>query len=159
MHTAQYRGIIPLNTGVSYHTELSSVRRYRPVGVGFLAQYLVKPLLGFAIAMMTAEEEEEGVSRTNKEEPMKKEKGRGTYSVGEIEATDWPSVLFRPNNELNGLSLTVLSHEYFPKFTDRIITLTPLIGVILTTLLCASPVSMRDSKFKLILVSFAYLNL
>lgn len=56
----------------------------------------------------------------------------------------------RPNNELNGLSLAVLSHEYFPKFTERIITLTPLIGVILTTLLCASPVSMRDSKFKLI---------
>ena len=37
----------------------------------------------------------------------------------------------------------VLAHEYFPKFTERIITLTPLIGVILTTLLCASPVSVE----------------
>jgi BASS family bile acid:Na+ symporter len=34
----------------------------------------------------------------------------------------------------------VLAHEYFPKFTERIISITPLIGVILTTLLCASPI-------------------
>ena len=39
------------------------------------------------------------------------------------------------------LILAVLAHEYFPKFTEKIITVTPLVGVILTTLLCASPVS------------------
>jgi len=37
-------------------------------------------------------------------------------------------------------SIGVLAHEYFPKFTDRIISVTPLIGVLLTTLLCASPI-------------------
>lgn len=39
------------------------------------------------------------------------------------------------------LSMAVLANEFFPKFTSKIITVTPLIGVILTTLLCASPVS------------------
>ncbi|GAB2216013.1 hypothetical protein Droror1_Dr00023780 [Drosera rotundifolia] len=34
----------------------------------------------------------------------------------------------------------VLSNEFFPKFTSKIVTVTPLIGVILTTLLCASPI-------------------
>ncbi|CAH2058787.1 unnamed protein product [Thlaspi arvense] len=34
----------------------------------------------------------------------------------------------------------VLANEFFPKFTSKIITVTPLIGVILTTLLCASPI-------------------
>ncbi|XP_020105955.1 probable sodium/metabolite cotransporter BASS2, chloroplastic isoform X3 [Ananas comosus] len=42
----------------------------------------------------------------------------------------------------------VLSHEYFPKFTERIITLTPLIGVILTTLLCASPIGQVSEVLK-----------
>lgn len=37
--------------------------------------------------------------------------------------------------------VAVLSNEFFPKFTSKIVTITPLIGVILTTLLCASPVS------------------
>lgn len=39
------------------------------------------------------------------------------------------------------LYVAVLLNEFFPKFTSKIITITPLIGVILTTLLCASPVS------------------
>ena len=39
------------------------------------------------------------------------------------------------------LCVTVLANEFFPKFTSKIISVTPLIGVILTTLLCASPVS------------------
>uniref|UniRef100_A0A803KR13 Uncharacterized protein n=1 Tax=Chenopodium quinoa TaxID=63459 RepID=A0A803KR13_CHEQI len=34
----------------------------------------------------------------------------------------------------------VLANEFFPKFTAKIITITPLIGVILTTLFCASPI-------------------
>lgn len=39
------------------------------------------------------------------------------------------------------LHVTVLANEFFPKFTSKISSVTPLIGVILTTLLCASPVS------------------
>ncbi|KAH0457689.1 hypothetical protein IEQ34_013004 [Dendrobium chrysotoxum] len=42
----------------------------------------------------------------------------------------------------------VLAHEYFPKFTERIITITPLIGVILTTLLCASPIGQVSEVLK-----------
>lgn len=42
------------------------------------------------------------------------------------------------------LCFAVLSNEFFPKFTSKIITITPLIGVILTTLLCASPVSLHN---------------
>ncbi|URE12751.1 Sodium Bile acid symporter family [Musa troglodytarum] len=42
----------------------------------------------------------------------------------------------------------VLSHEYFPKFTERMITLTPLIGVILTALLCASPIGQVSEVLK-----------
>ncbi|OEL19289.1 putative sodium/metabolite cotransporter BASS2, chloroplastic [Dichanthelium oligosanthes] len=42
----------------------------------------------------------------------------------------------------------VLAHEYFPKFTERIITVTPLIGVLLTTLLCASPIGQVSEVLK-----------
>lgn len=42
------------------------------------------------------------------------------------------------------LLVAVLANEFFPKFTAKIITVTPLIGVILTTLLCASPVSFKN---------------
>uniref|UniRef100_A0A0E0JLQ9 Uncharacterized protein n=1 Tax=Oryza punctata TaxID=4537 RepID=A0A0E0JLQ9_ORYPU len=42
----------------------------------------------------------------------------------------------------------VLAHEYFPKFTERIITITPLIGVLLTTLLCASPIGQVSEVLK-----------
>ncbi|XWS71980.1 hypothetical protein CRYUN_Cryun02cG0001400 [Craigia yunnanensis] len=41
----------------------------------------------------------------------------------------------------------VLSNEFFPKFTSKIISVTPLIGVILTTLLCASPISKCAAVF------------
>ena len=43
--------------------------------------------------------------------------------------------------------MAVLANEYFPKFTAKIITITPLIGVFLTTLLCASPVNSKKMKF------------
>ncbi|XP_043719053.1 sodium/pyruvate cotransporter BASS2, chloroplastic-like [Telopea speciosissima] len=42
----------------------------------------------------------------------------------------------------------VLSNEFFPKFTARIVTVTPLIGVILTTLLCASPIGQVSDVLK-----------
>ncbi|XP_048611088.1 sodium/pyruvate cotransporter BASS2, chloroplastic-like isoform X2 [Brassica napus] len=42
----------------------------------------------------------------------------------------------------------VLANEFFPKFTSKIITVTPLIGVILTTLLCASPIGQVSEVLK-----------
>ncbi|XP_071908727.1 sodium/pyruvate cotransporter BASS2, chloroplastic isoform X2 [Coffea arabica] len=42
----------------------------------------------------------------------------------------------------------VLSNEFFPKFTSKIVTVTPLIGVILTTLLCASPIGQVSEVLK-----------
>ncbi|XWS17198.1 hypothetical protein CRYUN_Cryun33cG0047800 [Craigia yunnanensis] len=42
----------------------------------------------------------------------------------------------------------VLSNEFFPKFTSKIISVTPLIGVILTTLLCASPIGQMSEVLK-----------
>ena len=44
------------------------------------------------------------------------------------------------------LYLAVLANEFFPKFTSKIIIVCPLIGVVLTTLLCASPVSWLSSR-------------
>lgn len=46
------------------------------------------------------------------------------------------------SHNLYFLFTAVLLNEFFPKFTAKIITVTPLIGVVLTTLLCASPVSL-----------------
>jgi len=40
----------------------------------------------------------------------------------------------------------VLLNEVFPAFTKKITVLTPLIGVVLTTLLCASPVSLTSLR-------------
>lgn len=42
----------------------------------------------------------------------------------------------------------VLANEYFPKFTSKIISVTPLIGVVLTTLLCASPIGLVSEVLK-----------
>ncbi|KAJ6435323.1 hypothetical protein OIU84_000501 [Salix udensis] len=42
----------------------------------------------------------------------------------------------------------VLSNEFFPKVTSKIVTVTPLIGVILTTLLCASPIGQVSDVLK-----------
>ncbi|KAH9800404.1 Sodium/pyruvate cotransporter BASS2 [Citrus sinensis] len=42
----------------------------------------------------------------------------------------------------------VLANEFFPKFTSKIISVTPLIGVILTTLLCASPIGQVSAVLK-----------
>ncbi|CAL9780488.1 unnamed protein product [Musa acuminata subsp. burmannicoides] len=152
------------------------------VGVGFLAQYLIKPLLGFAIAMTLKLSAPlatglilvsccPGGQASNFATYISK--GNVALSVLMTTCSTIGAIVMTPllTKLLAGqlvpvdaaglaistfqvvwcpLLLEVLSHEYFPKFTERIITLTPLIGVIRTTLLCASPVSMRDSKFKLI---------
>ena len=63
-------------------------------------------------------------------------------------------IIKNPENHMNveiydlaltpALYPTVLANEFFPKFTSKIISVTPLVGVILTTLLCASPVSLQN---------------
>ncbi|KAG2590450.1 hypothetical protein PVAP13_5NG403500 [Panicum virgatum] len=102
------------------------------VGVGFLAQYLIKPLLGLAIA-----------STLNLSAPL----ATGLILVSCCpggQASNVATYISKGNVALSVLMTTcstiVLAHEYFPKFTDRIISVTPLIGVLLTTLLCASPI-------------------
>ncbi|TQD97109.1 hypothetical protein C1H46_017198 [Malus baccata] len=42
----------------------------------------------------------------------------------------------------------VLANEFFPKFTSKIAAATPLIGVMLTTLLCASPIGQVSEVLK-----------
>ncbi|KAL6965447.1 Sodium pyruvate cotransporter bass2 [Sarracenia purpurea var. burkii] len=42
----------------------------------------------------------------------------------------------------------VLSNEFFPRFTSKIITVTPLIGVILTAILCANPIGQISNVLK-----------
>ncbi|KAG2590442.1 hypothetical protein PVAP13_5NG403500 [Panicum virgatum] len=142
------------------------------VGVGFLAQYLIKPLLGLAIA-----------STLNLSAPLATglilvsccpggqasnvatyiSKGNVALSVLMTTCSTIGAIIMTPlltkllagqlvPVDAAGLAIStfqvvllptvlgVLAHEYFPKFTDRIISVTPLIGVLLTTLLCASPI-------------------
>jgi hypothetical protein len=55
------------------------------------------------------------------------------FSVLEIFSDSWCDYFFH---------YAVLAHEHFHKFTEHIITVMPLIGVLLTTLLCTSPISL-----------------
>ncbi|KAL0395373.1 UNVERIFIED_CONTAM: Sodium/pyruvate cotransporter BASS2, chloroplastic [Sesamum latifolium] len=110
------------------------------VGVGFLAQYFIKPVLGFFIAMGNVAL---SVLMTT------------CSTIGAIVMTPLLTKLLAGQLvpvDAAGLAIStfqvvlvptiigVLSNEFFPKFTSKIVTITPLIGVILTTLLCASPI-------------------
>ncbi|KAG6493098.1 hypothetical protein ZIOFF_048074 [Zingiber officinale] len=155
------------------------------VGVGFLAQYLVKPLLGFVIAMTLKLSAPlatglilvsccPGGQASNVATYISK----GNVALSVLMTTASPiclvgmpvmccstigAIVMTPlltkllagqlvPVDAAGLAIStfqvvlvptivgVLANEYFPKFTKRISTLTPLIGVILTTLLCASPI-------------------
>ncbi|KAJ4787900.1 Sodium/bile acid cotransporter [Rhynchospora pubera] len=142
------------------------------VGVGFLAQYLVKPLLGFSIAMALKLSAPlatglilvsccPGGQASNVATYISK--GNVALSVLMTTCSTIGAIVMTPlltkllagqlvPVDAAGLAIStfqvvlvptivgVLSHEYFPKFTERIITITPLIGVLLTTLLCASPI-------------------
>ncbi|KAJ1284531.1 hypothetical protein BS78_03G211100 [Paspalum vaginatum] len=142
------------------------------VGVGFLAQYFIKPLLGLAIA-----------TTMNLSAPLATglilvsccpggqasnvatfiSKGNVALSVLMTTCSTIGAIVMTPlltkilagqlvPVDAVGLALStfqvvlmptivgVLAHECFPKFTERIISVTPLIGVLLTTLLCASPI-------------------
>ncbi|XP_060213721.1 sodium/pyruvate cotransporter BASS2, chloroplastic [Lycium barbarum] len=142
------------------------------VGVGFLAQYFIKPLLGFAIAMVLKLSAPlatglilvsccPGGQASNVATYISK--GNVALSVLMTTCSTVGAILMTPlltkllagqlvPVDAAGLAIStfqvvlvptiigVLSNEFFPKFTSKIITITPLIGVILTTLLCASPI-------------------
>ncbi|KAM7276944.1 hypothetical protein ACFE04_018810 [Oxalis oulophora] len=142
------------------------------VGVGFLAQYLIKPLLGFAIAMTLKLSAPlatglilvsccPGGQASNVATYISK--GNVALSVLMTTCSTVGAIIMTPlltkllagqlvPVDAAGLAIStfqvvlvptiigVLANEFFPKFTSKIITVTPLIGVILTTLLCASPI-------------------
>ncbi|CAL1359381.1 unnamed protein product [Linum trigynum] len=142
------------------------------VGVGFLAQYLIKPLLGFAIASALKLSAPlatglilvsccPGGQASNVATYISK--GNVALSVLMTTCSTIGAIIMTPlltkllagqlvPVDAAGLALStfqvvlvptilgVLANEFFPKFTSKIISVTPLIGVLLTTLLCASPI-------------------
>uniref|UniRef100_A0A803MQ70 Uncharacterized protein n=1 Tax=Chenopodium quinoa TaxID=63459 RepID=A0A803MQ70_CHEQI len=142
------------------------------VGVGFLAQYMIKPMLGFLIALTLKLSAPlatglilvsccPGGQASNVATYISK--GNVALSVLMTTCSTIGAIIMTPlltkllagqlvPVDAAGLALStfqvvlvptiigVLANEFFPKFTAKIITITPLIGVILTTLLCASPI-------------------
>lgn len=150
------------------------------VGVGFLAQFLIKPLLGFVIASSLKLSAPlatglilvsccPGGQASNVATYISK--GNVALSVLMTTCSTIGAIIMTPlltkllagqlvPVDAAGLAVStfqvvlvptiigVLSHEYFPKFTNKIITFTPLIGVLLTTLLCASPIGQVSGVLK-----------
>ncbi|CAN4096711.1 unnamed protein product [Withania somnifera] len=150
------------------------------VGVGFLAQYFIKPLLGFSIAMVLKLSAPlatglilvsccPGGQASNVATYISK--GNVALSVLMTTCSTVGAIVMTPlltkllagqlvPVDAAGLAIStfqvvlvptvigVLSNEFFPKFTSKIITITPLIGVILTTLLCASPIGQVSDVLK-----------
>ncbi|KAF9662481.1 hypothetical protein SADUNF_Sadunf18G0057600 [Salix dunnii] len=150
------------------------------VGVGFLAQYLIKPLLGFAIATTLKLSAPlatglilvsccPGGQASNVATYISK--GNVALSVLMTTCSTIGAIIMTPlltkllagqlvPVDAAGLAIStfqvvlmptivgVLSNEFFPKFTSKIVTVTPLIGVILTTLLCASPIGQVSDVLK-----------
>uniref|UniRef100_A0ACD5VM16 Uncharacterized protein n=1 Tax=Avena sativa TaxID=4498 RepID=A0ACD5VM16_AVESA len=167
-------GFLMLSMGLTLRFEdfRRCLRNPWTVGVGFLAQYLIKPMLGYAIALTLKLSAPlatglilvsccPGGQASNVATYISK--GNVALSVlmttcstiGAIAMTPLLTKLLAGQLvpvDAAGLAIStfqvvlmptivgVLAHEYFPKFTERIISITPLIGVILTTLLCASPI-------------------
>ncbi|KAJ1392356.1 Sodium/solute symporter superfamily [Sesbania bispinosa] len=150
------------------------------VGVGFLAQYLIKPMLGFVIAMTLKLSAPlatglilvsccPGGQASNVATYISK--GNVALSVLMTTCSTIGAIIMTPlltkllagqlvPVDAAGLAIStfqvvlvptivgVLANEFFPKFTSKIITVTPLIGVILTTLLCASPIGQVSEVLK-----------
>lgn len=150
------------------------------VGVGFLAQYLIKPILGFFIAMTLKLSAPlatglilvsccPGGQASNVATYISK--GNVALSVLMTTCSTIGAIIMTPlltkllagqlvPVDAAGLAIStfqvvlvptilgVLMNEFFPKFTSKIITVTPLIGVILTTLLCASPIGQVSEVLK-----------
>ncbi|WVZ69483.1 hypothetical protein U9M48_018259 [Paspalum notatum var. saurae] len=142
------------------------------VGVGFLAQYFIKPMLGLAIAMTMNLSAPlatglilvsccPGGQASNVATYISK--GNVALSVLMTTCSTIGAIVMTPlltkllagqlvPVDAAGLAIStfqvvlmptivgVLAHEYFTEFTEKIISVTPLIGVLLTTLLCASPI-------------------
>ncbi|CAL0307143.1 unnamed protein product [Lupinus luteus] len=142
------------------------------VGVGFLAQYFIKPLLGFVIALVLKLSAPlatglilvsccPGGQASNVATYISK--GNVALSVLMTTCSTIGAIIMTPlltkllagqlvPVDAAGLAIStfqvvlvptivgVLANEFFPKFTAKIIKITPLIGVILTTLLCSSPI-------------------
>lgn len=142
------------------------------VGVGFVAQYLVKPVLGFIIAHALKLSAPlatglilvsccPGGQASNVATYISK--GNVALSVLMTTASTIGAIFMTPlltkllagqlvPVDAVGLAVStfqvvlmptvvgVLAHEMFPKIVEKIITVTPLVGVIMTTLLCASPI-------------------
>ncbi|THG19299.1 hypothetical protein TEA_028498 [Camellia sinensis var. sinensis] len=157
------------------------------VGVGFLAQYLIKPMLGFFIALTLKLSAPlatglilvsccPGGQASNVATYISK--GNVALSVlmttcstigaivmtplltkllaGQLVPVDavqfgdiivLQKVMFNISVPMFAL-FAVMLNEFFPKFTSKIVTLTPLVGVILTTLLCASPIGQVSDVLK-----------
>ncbi|KAF7838630.1 sodium/pyruvate cotransporter BASS2, chloroplastic [Senna tora] len=150
------------------------------VGVGFLAQYLIKPMLGFVIAMTLKLSAPlatglilvsccPGGQASNVATYISK--GNVALSVLMTTCSTIGAIVMTPlltkllagqlvPVDAAGLAIStfqvvlvptilgVLANEFFPKFTSKIVTVTPLIGVILTTLLCASPIGQVSDVLK-----------
>ncbi|KAL6615674.1 hypothetical protein ACP70R_037944 [Stipagrostis hirtigluma subsp. patula] len=142
------------------------------VGVGFLAQYCIKPILGYLIAASLKLSAPlatglilvsccPGGQASNVATYISK--GNVALSVLMTTCSTIGAIVMTPlltkllagqlvPVDAVGLAMStfqvvlmptivgVLANEYFPKFTESISTITPLIGVILTTMLCASPI-------------------
>lgn len=167
-------GFLMLSMGLTLTFEdfKRCLRNPWPVGVGFLAQYFIKPMLGFFIAMTLKLSAPiatglilvsccPGGQASNVATYIAK--GNVALSVLMTTCSTVGAIVMTPlltkllagqlvPVDAAGLALStfqvvlvptvvgVLANEFFPKFTSKIITVTPLIGVILTTLLCASPI-------------------
>lgn len=175
-------GFLMLSMGLTLKFEdfRRCLRNPWTVGVGFLAQYLIKPTLGFFIAMTMKLSAPlatglilvsccPGGQASNVATYISK--GNVALSVLMTTCSTIGAIIMTPlltkllagqlvPVDAAGLAIStfqvvlvptivgVLSNEYFPKFTSRIITVTPLIGVILTTLLCASPIGQVSEVLK-----------
>ncbi|CAJ1944386.1 unnamed protein product [Sphenostylis stenocarpa] len=150
------------------------------VGVGFLAQYLIKPMLGFAIVMTLKLSAPlatglilvsccPGGQASNVATFISK--GNVALSVLMTTCSTIGAIIMMPlltkllagqlvPVDAVGLAVStfqvvllptvvgVLANEFFPKLTSKIVTVSPLIGVILTTLLCASPIGLVSDVLK-----------
>ncbi|GAB2300382.1 Sodium/pyruvate cotransporter bass2, chloroplastic [Dionaea muscipula] len=175
-------GFLMLSMGLTLRFEdfRRCLRNPWTVGVGFLAQYLIKPVLGFFIAMTMKLSAPlatglilvsccPGGQASNVATYISK--GNVALSVLMTTCSTIGAIIMTPlltkllagqlvPVDAAGLALStfqvvlvptivgVLSNEFFPKFTSKIVTVTPLIGVILTTLLCASPIGQVSEVLK-----------
>ncbi|XP_059638058.1 sodium/pyruvate cotransporter BASS2, chloroplastic [Cornus florida] len=175
-------GFLMLSMGLTLKFEdfRRCLRNPWTVGVGFLAQYIIKPVLGFFIAMTLKLSAPlatglilvsccPGGQASNVATYISK--GNVALSVLMTTCSTIGAIIMTPlltkllagqlvPVDAAGLAIStfqvvlvptiigVLTNEFFPKFTSKIVTITPLIGVILTTLLCASPIGQVSEVLK-----------